>query len=564
VRVFTKAASGRIFPGGIVQLGVRETTLNHKYCKRASVSAAVLLGLGSLHAVAQVPPPTLELGETITVTGSADAVPSACTGFGAEVTCSNLRSAIERANGNGNEATAYDRIVLANGSVHTLTVPRVNEAIDANDNGGGDLDITTPMNIETADKLLSRATIQGAPGFNDRLLHINATVNLADLVLTKGQGVFMNGGAIYAGTRADTTITRSLITDNFASWDLDVADPNVSDPGTAALQGNGGGIYSIGPLTVSLSTLSNNLASTVAGALNNGNGGAIYASGALTLTDSTVGGAGAGNVAINGGGIQFAAGNPLTIERSTLSHNEAVSGGALNVVSLSAQPITLINSTISANRATDAGAGLNLNSDASILNTTIANNAKDVKDSSSKGSGLNQISGTVTLHNTLLANNTAIDASGAVISANCGETGTATATVASAGGNLSTDATCGLAPLTDQVVADAMIGPLALNGNLLNGNLTHALLVGSPAVDKGTLTDCPAVDERGVTRPFDALVAGTKVCDVGAFEVAVFQPPADDGGGCTTVSGKAPFDPVLPALAALGLIGLGLRRLRRD
>ncbi len=43
-------------------------------------------------------------------------------------------------------------------------------------------------------------------------------------------------------------------------------------------------------------------------------------------------------------------------------------------------------------------------------------------------------------------------------------------------------------------------------------------------------------------------------------------PPVDGGGGggCTTASGNAPFDPVLPVLAALGLIGLGLRRLRRN
>lgn len=34
-------------------------------------------------------------------------------------------------------------------------------------------------------------------------------------------------------------------------------------------------------------------------------------------------------------------------------------------------------------------------------------------------------------------------------------------------------------------------------------------------------------------------------------------------GGCTVASGDTPFDPVLPALAAMGLIGLGLRRLRR-
>lgn len=35
------------------------------------------------------------------------------------------------------------------------------------------------------------------------------------------------------------------------------------------------------------------------------------------------------------------------------------------------------------------------------------------------------------------------------------------------------------------------------------------------------------------------------------------------GGGCAVGSGDKPFDPVLPVLAALGLIGLGLRRLHR-
>jgi hypothetical protein len=38
--------------------------------------------------------------------------------------------------------------------------------------------------------------------------------------------------------------------------------------------------------------------------------------------------------------------------------------------------------------------------------------------------------------------------------------------------------------------------------------------------------------------------------------------PADDGG-CTTAKGPVPFDPVLLMLAALGLTGLALRRVRR-
>ncbi|MDO9165754.1 MAG: JDVT-CTERM domain-containing protein, partial [Rhodoferax sp.] len=38
---------------------------------------------------------------------------------------------------------------------------------------------------------------------------------------------------------------------------------------------------------------------------------------------------------------------------------------------------------------------------------------------------------------------------------------------------------------------------------------------------------------------------------------------SSSGGGCTTATGQAPFDPMLPLLAALGVIGLGVRRLRR-
>lgn len=47
--------------------------------------------------------------------------------------------------------------------------------------------------------------------------------------------------------------------------------------------------------------------------------------------------------------------------------------------------------------------------------------------------------------------------------------------------------------------------------------------------------------------------------------VDVATPPrGGGGGGCAIGSGNAPFDPVLPMLAALGLIGFGLRYLRRS
>jgi len=48
---------------------------------------------------------------------------------------------------------------------------------------------------------------------------------------------------------------------------------------------------------------------------------------------------------------------------------------------------------------------------------------------------------------------------------------------------------------------------------------------------------------------------------------APVPPPATGGGGgggCAIGTGNAPFDPVLPMLAALGLIGFGLRHIRRN
>ncbi|MEE4239412.1 MAG: choice-of-anchor Q domain-containing protein, partial [Anderseniella sp.] len=499
--------------------------MKFSYSKLTPVSAAVLMALGSYHAVGAVAP-VLVPGRTLIVNGVApvDAPPTLCFEDTDPATtdtfiCDNLRSAVAHANSNGNDS-AYDRILLANGSVHTLTLrdDLAAEAIEATDNRVGDLDIITPMNIETANNALGRATIQGDAGFNDRLLHITATAGLTNLILTKGQGVHMNGGAIYAGDFGNTTISHCLITDNFASWDgnfgqLDV-DPNTLDKGTTELQGSGGGIYTKGPLTISLSTLSENVAKTIVGTADyqkNGNGGAIYASQALTITDSTIGGEAAANDAINGGGIQMAGGNPVLIERSTLSHNTAVSGGAMNMVS-PAVTATIINSTISANHVTDAGGGINVNGNMSIRNTTIANNLQDSGGPTSpKGAGVNQFNaGTVTMQGTLLVNNYAAALDPVPLRANCGRTGDGTASVASSGGNLSTDISCAFTEISGQAnVADAKIGRLELNDNALNGNFTHALLSGSPAIDRGALSDCPATDERGVTRPQGL------ICDVG-------------------------------------------------
>ena len=55
----------------------------------------------------------------------------------------------------------------------------------------------------------------------------------------------------------------------------------------------------------------------------------------------------------------------------------------------------------------------------------------------------------------------------------------------------------------------ALTGPLAENGG---PTLTHALLAGSPAINAGDDSACPATDQRGVARP-----QGPH-CDIGSVE----------------------------------------------
>jgi predicted outer membrane repeat protein len=69
------------------------------------------------------------------------------------------------------------------------------------------------------------------------------------------------------------------------------------------------------------------------------------------------------------------------------------------------------------------------------------------------------------------------------------------------------------------IFADPLLGPLTDNGG---ATPTMALQSGSPAIDAGTSTHCPATDQRGVARPGTG--TDSDACDIGAYEVSDQQP----------------------------------------
>jgi hypothetical protein len=131
-----------------------------------------------------------------------------------------------------------------------------------------------------------------------------------------------------------------------------------------------------------------------------------------------------------------------------------------------------------------------------------------------------------TLNNVTLSNNSSIVAAGQSVSVvggtlsaknslingpNLGGSRTnCSGTISSNGYNIANDSSCGLNGTADRPNTNPLLGSLQNNGG---GTQTHALLIGSPAIDSGS--GCPAVDQRGVARPFG------DACDRGAYEFDV-------------------------------------------
>jgi hypothetical protein len=289
------------------------------------------------------------------------------------------------------------------------------------------------------------------------------------------------------------------------------------------ITGGGGGVHSSGgTLTIDQCQIDNNV----------GNGGVRHGGGTLLITNSTV----ANNTANSpktGGGVYVTSAISATIRNSTISTNSAVMGGGIWV---NGSNLRVINSTVTNNTSTSGKVGIETGGTNVLVrldNTIVAGNYQNgVPADLSSASGVINSASSYNLigFDPSLTNGLNNGTSGNQV-----------------GGEE-----------TDPAI-NPMLGALANNGGPI---LTHALLIGSPAIDKGD----PNFDPDAFSPPmlydgraggFSRIVNGDAIVgarlDIGSYE---YQPPQSASSAAAIDASLADYD-LTPkdrmTLAALGI-----------
>ncbi|MFV1949305.1 MAG: choice-of-anchor Q domain-containing protein [Anaerolineales bacterium] len=268
-----------------------------------------------------------------------------------------------------------------------------------------------------------------------------------------------HGGAIWNGLNASLTINGGLYRLNEAAV-------------------NGGAIWNHGTTNGENLIFEENQAAVNGGGFFNWNPGVGYFTNSwFTLNEADLGGG-----LYNGEGM-------VHLYQSGLTENTATTGGGIN--NQGPAPSTgllLKNVTVSANTATSGlGGGIYTNSHFDFRFITVANNS---------GEGLRIDGGSeIKLRSSALANNSGGNCAGMAPD--------------SLDYNIESDGSCALAGPHDLTSIDPLLEPLGFHGGM---SPSHALAVGSPAIDSGVPDLCTAIDQNGTTRPQGAW------CDRGAHE----------------------------------------------
>ena len=212
-----------------------------------------------------------------------------------------------------------------------------------------------------------------------------------------------------------------------------------------------------------------------------GASGGIANQGDLTLSESWVHDNGDGSPSTFGGLSNL--GTALIDGVAVTTNLGDGAGGVFN-----AGDLLIRNSTISGN-----GGG--------IENLPGANLEMQYSTVAANGSYGILVGGSISLRGSIVAGHT---------TANCD------ASVVTLGHNLEDADSCGLqVGMGDLIGVDPLLAPLDLNGG---SSPTHAITLGSPAIDAAEIAGGLATDQRGVARPIDGDLDGTAESDIGAFE----------------------------------------------
>ncbi len=396
----------------------------------------------------------------------------------------SLREAVELANHSTSDATIT---FLHDNARHTLTITGSGE----DDNKTGDLDITNTSSVIRIQGI-ENLVIDG--NGTDRIFDVgtNSELILDDVIIIGGQIVGFGGAINNAGA---LTINNSALLSNNAT-------------------SHGGGIYnsSTGVLTINETILDDN--STL------NSGGGLYNNGSvLSINSSTFESNFSG---IGGGGIYNNATITL-IENSTIYDNETATGGSLNDgggINNFGTIVQIRNSTFSGNFADNDGGGIYNSNTARINNidhSTIAfNNAEYGDGIYNQGEFFGSAAGIVNLSNTIVAQNGNNNDLGSTIRWNSAYTAISTSGynyIGSASQSGFTGTTGDHFGTDASPLAAVLNATLALNGSL-NGTKTHALLLGTDAIDGANPNSDLTVttDQRGFVRPSGAH------SDIGAYE----------------------------------------------
>lgn len=393
----------------------------------------------------------------------------------------SLRGAIAKANAtSANDTINFDAGVF--GSAQTITL------------GGTELTITNNGSLTINGTGANNLTVSG--GNLSRVFFINAGANatISGLTISNGNGygtLSYHGGGIY--NHGTLNLINSTVTNNKAGFS-----------GTLGGSGGGGIFNHGGTLNVTNSAVSNNEAGLGI------DGGGIYNTdnGTVNITNSTV----SNNYARDGGGIFSgvdASLGTVNLINSTFSGNSVSGNGGGIFIGSEYDILNVINSTISSNRAA-IGAGIYSKGvvfDSRITNSTISNNA-----AAFGAAGIYNLHNqdTINVENSIIANSTIANLA----------PGDDCFGVSSISYSLVEDGSCGVVEgVNNNKTGDPLLGPLQDNGG---ATPTHALLPGSPAIDKGS-SFSSTTDQRGTLRPadFDSIPNAGDGADIGAFEMQV-------------------------------------------